>query len=130
MPFAEQATGVSFHGEKLREADFFLTEVSSVGGRNAIAEGITTRETAAAGWGADWSSSVEAGEPNPRSGHLIEMRSNDLWVAIESGVSPSQVISHAEDEVGGVSPFGKRGRAEEKQEREKKPDHGDRVIYW
>lgn len=130
MPFAEHTAGVPFHGEKLWKADFFLAEVSSVGGRNAIAEGITTRETAPAGWGADWSSGVKAGEPHPRFGHLIEMRSNDLWVAIEPGVSPSQVISHAEDEIGGVSPFGKIGRAEEKQEREKKPDHGDRVIYW
>ena len=129
MPFAKKAAGVSFQGEKLREADLLLAEVSRIGGRNTVAERITTGQTAAAGWGADWSCRVKAGEPNPRSGHLIEMRSNNPWVPIEPGVSPPQIISHAEDEIGGVSLFGKRGKANEKQERKKNPDHGDRVIY-
>ena len=128
VPFAKETADVSLAGEELGKTDFLLPEVPDVGSRYPIPKRVASCETASAGRGAYGCTRIKAAETDTRSGHFVQIGGHDGGVAIEPGISPSEVISHAQDEVGAGSLPGESMAAEENDERERA--HGDdaRVI--
>ena len=132
VPLAEVSRGVAVLLQQLREIDFFLLEMSRVRARDAVAKWIAPGQATAAGGRTDRGARVVAIQFYAGLGHLIEMRGHDLRMAIESGVTPSQIVRHAENDVGPGSFHGERGGEESEGESEDAGDHhvGTSMSPW
>lgn len=125
VPLAEVARGVALLLQQLGEIDFLLPEVTRVGAGNSVAEGIASGEATSPRRGTDRCAGVVTGESHAGLGHSVEVGRLDVRVAVEAGISPAEVIRHAEDDVWAL----RSGRMRQEAGARKQEDEEDQASH-
>lgn len=100
MPLAKMSGGVALILENFRQGDLFRFEMTGVGVRDSVTEGMPSRQTTSSRGRANRRSGVEARETNAIGRHGVQVRSLDDPVPIEPHIAPAQIVGHQEHDVG------------------------------
>ncbi len=102
MPFPDHAGGVAPPAEQLRHGDLVWVDargrLRSVIEVEAVARWVGTRHQGGAGRAAE-DRRVEAGEAQALSGHAVDVRRPDVWVAVDTEVAPALVVGEEHHKV-------------------------------
>lgn len=107
MPLSKMPRRVALLLKQFGQADFFGLEVSTVGKINAVSKWVSPRQAATASWAADRRGRIPPVKLQAGTGHAIEVRGFQKWMAVEADILPALVVGHAENDVGAIGFLGR-----------------------
>ena len=102
MPFSEVAGCVAERFAHFSYRDFLCGQIADAGGKDAVAEIMAACQAGASRGRAYRAGGEEAGETYAVSGHIVEVRRFDDFIAVETRIPIAHIIGHNENDIGFV----------------------------
>ncbi len=100
VPLTEVPGGIPFVLKELSKRDLLFPQVPNIGVMNPNPRRMPPRQAACTRRRTNRRGGVVAGQDHATRGHRIEVRSLEIRVPVETRIAPTQVVRHAEDDVG------------------------------
>ena len=100
MPLAKMGCTVTHALQNFRKSDLFFRHVSAVGIGYVHSEWVSARDDTGTGRGTYRRGRIKPVQDDSLGSQLIQMRRPNVGVPIKSGIEPSLIIGHNQNDIG------------------------------